>query len=88
MKCPHCLVEVNPKFIEHCISDDKDGDWSIFWMKCPNEKRQRFIIDLAVGTQARHPSGGKLGTLGNIKNRYNVRPFNSSRPPVPSVFNV
>lgn len=82
MKCPHCLVEINPDFIERFLSTDKEGAWSIFYMKCPNEKCDKYIIDLAVGNE-RIVDGSRKGRLEKITNRFNVRPFTSSRPPVP-----
>ena len=31
MKCPHCLVEVNPHFAESFLGNDVDGSWSVFY---------------------------------------------------------
>lgn len=49
MKCPHCLVEVNPNYNEIPIGNDQEGYWSAFTMNCPNEKCKKLIVDLASG---------------------------------------
>ncbi len=84
MKCPHCLVEVNPNFQEVFLKNDRVGDWSIFYMKCPNPNCTKYIIDLALGEEGRNPNGTRSHKLGKTIRRFNVRPFTSSRPPVPS----
>jgi len=83
MKCPHCIVEINPGFSETFLGGDTDSYWSVFTMNCPNPKCGKKIIDLASGdpnkNQYQQPSGG----LKTVKTRQTVRPFSSSRPPVP-----
>ena len=47
MKCPHCLVEVNPNFREGYIGKyDNNMHYSTFHMKCPNDNCQKPIIIL------------------------------------------
>jgi hypothetical protein len=84
MKCPHCLVEVNPNFREFHLNEDSEGFWSIYIMLCPNPDCRKFIIDLANGTAVgSHPGSGAI-QLAGITKRYTIKPFSSSRPPVPS----
>lgn len=83
MKCPHCLVEVNPHFIESFLGSDVDGSWSVFTMTCPNPECKKFIVRLAKGTQR----SGYQCILPNIEKLTEdrlVRPITSSRPPVPT----
>lgn len=77
MKCPHCLVEVNPNFQETFLGRDKEGSWSVFTMNCPNSECGKIIVDLASGLM------GKYSTLSVITRRQTVRPFASNRPAVP-----
>lgn len=83
MKCPHCIVEINPNFQEIFLNNDKEGHWSVFYMKCPNPNCGKYIIDLALGKEGQNPNGTRSNRLGQITKRFNVRPFSSSRPPVP-----
>ena len=84
MKCPHCLVEVNPNFKEIPLGNDKEGDWSVFIMNCPNENCGKLIVDLALGKEKIDEYGRtKGGYLQKITSIQTVRPFASSRPPVP-----
>jgi len=83
MKCPHCLVEINPNFVETFINGDKDSYWSIFSMNCPNPNCGKKIIDLASGEPNRNHQNQVIGGLKIISGRQTVRPFASSRPPVP-----
>jgi len=84
MKCPHCLVEVNPNFGEVYLGQDKDSYWSLFTMICPNNLCGKMIIDLACGEPRKNAHGLVLGNgLANISKRQTLRPFASSRPPVP-----
>ena len=83
MKCPHCLVEVNPSFQEIFLNTDSEGAWSVFFMQCPNSICMKYIVDLAKGVVAMN-QGFPMNKLGKITNRFTVRPFSSSRPPVPT----
>lgn len=78
MKCPHCLVEVNPNFEQKYLGGDKEKYWAVFYMNCPNVNCGQKIIDLASGKP--NPN---FNSLANIEWRQTVRPFASSRPPVP-----
>jgi hypothetical protein len=78
MKCPHCLVEVNANFTQTYLGIDKETAWSVFTMNCPNTICGKKIVDLASGQQSQYAGG-----LGKIVWRQTVRPFASSRPPVP-----
>ncbi|MBV5280876.1 MAG: DUF4145 domain-containing protein [Paludibacter sp.] len=81
MKCPHCLVEINPDYQEYFLGKDIEGDWSVFKMTCPNPECKKFIIRIAKGTQK---SGYqcKLPNIEKINEDRLVRPITSSRPPV------
>lgn len=46
MKCPHCQVEINPDFSEYYMGEYKELYYSLFIMKCPNEKCHLPIIIL------------------------------------------
>jgi hypothetical protein len=83
MKCPHCLVEINPNFYETFLSGDSDSFWSVFTMNCPNPDCGKKIIDLASGEPHRTPQNQAHSGLRIIKTRQTVRPLASSRPPVP-----
>jgi len=87
MKCPHCLVEINPDYQEHFLGKDIEGDWSVFKMTCPNERCKKFIIRIAKGTQ-RSGSHSMLPNIEKIKEDRFIRPITSSRPPVPSEVDV
>ena len=78
MKCPHCIVEINPNFNQLFLGGDKEGYWSVFTMNCPNPNCEKKIIDLASGE-----FNPNRNSLGNIEWRQTIRPFASSRPPVP-----
>ena len=82
MKCPHCLVEINPNFKEYFLDKDKDGYWSIFTMICPNEKCKKLIIDLANGEARTGGQYNQIIGIKNIKSKVTVRPISSGRPPV------
>jgi hypothetical protein len=82
MKCPHCLVEINPNFSETLLGDDKESFWSVFTMNCPNPYCGKKIIDLASGEPRRNQQNRIYG-LELIRFRQTVRPFTSSRPSVP-----
>jgi hypothetical protein len=82
MKCPHCIVEVNPNFQELTLGNDSEGFWSLFIMNCPNSKCGKMIVDLAFG-EPRRNNIGQFVALSTITKRHTVRPFSSSRPPVP-----
>jgi len=84
MKCPHCLVEINPNFTETFLHNDKESYWSVFTMNCPNPNCEKKIIDLASGEPHRNQHNQVIGQLRTIKFRQTVRPFASSRPPVPT----
>ncbi len=84
MKCPHCLVEVNPNFREFSIGNDVEGYWSAFTMNCPNSKCGKIIVDLASGVPRKDQYGNvNSPNLTKTVWRQTVRPFASSRPPVP-----
>jgi len=84
MKCPHCLVEVNPNFSEYSIGMDKEGYWSVYIMNCPNDKCGKVIVDLVSGRPREDQYGHVTNSsLVTITQRQTVRPFASSRPPVP-----
>jgi len=82
MKCPHCIIEVNPDFQERYLGLDNEGHWSIFTMYCPNPKCKKLIIDLASGEPRKNPHGQVVG-LQKFNSRISVKPLTSSRPPVP-----
>lgn len=47
MKCPHCQKEVNECFYEDYLGEYENGfHYSVFSMKCPNEKCNKIIIEL------------------------------------------
>ena len=83
MKCPHCIIEVNPDFQERYLGSDNEGFWSIFTMYCPNPKCKKLIVDLASGEPRKNQSGQANG-LQKINSRISVKPLTSSRPPVPT----
>ncbi len=83
MKCPHCLVEINPNFSETFLKGDKETYWSIFTMNCPNPNCGKKIIDLASGEPKRDKYGNGIDKLETVHSRQTVRPFASSRTPVP-----
>lgn len=83
MKCPHCIIEVNPNFEESYLGKDDEGHWSVFRMYCPNPNCKKLIIDLASGDAISNQYGSFIG-LNNINFRISVRPLTSSRPPVPT----
>ena len=70
MKCPHCIVEINPNFEQRYLGSDKENYWSVFHMNCPNPKCGKKIIDLASG-QPNH----NLSCLSKIDWRQAIRPF-------------
>ncbi|MGQ7947178.1 DUF4145 domain-containing protein [Flavobacterium sp. WC2509] len=84
MKCPHCIVEVNPNFREHYFGNDSSGHWSTFHMTCPNPNCKKFIIDLAKG-EPRKDFQNQIVGVQNFEMRFSVNPLTSSRPPVPDV---
>ena len=51
MKCPHCQVEINPNFSERYIGEYKGRHYSLFVMKCPNEK---FYLPIIILGSARY----------------------------------
>ncbi len=89
MKCPHCLVEVNPNFGEFPVGTDSDGYWSIFTMNCPNRNCKKLIIDIASGNPNKDQYGNIYNSsLREVLWRQTVRPFTSSRPSVPREVNT
>lgn len=90
MKCPHCLVEVNPNFKEFHVGNDSEGYWSIFTMNCPNPQCVKLIVDIASGSPYKNAHGQiyNNGQLQKTTWRQTVRPFTSSRPPVPPEVDV
>jgi hypothetical protein len=83
MKCPHCLVEVNPNFEQRYLGGDKETHWAVFFMNCPNSNCNKTIIDLASGQPSNY-----YNVLEKVEWRQTVRPFASSRPPVPPEVDV
>ena len=83
MKCPHCLVEINPDFNETFLNQDSETFWSVYTMNCPNPDCGKKIIDLASGEPQRNAQNNVMGYLKTINTRQTVRPFASNRPPVP-----
>ncbi len=81
MKCPHCLVEINPNFTEMFLGKDTESFWSILTMNCPNSACGKMIIDLGSGEARRNQYNQPEGV--KIAQRQTLRPFASSRPPVP-----
>jgi hypothetical protein len=79
MKCPHCIVEVNPDFTEIYLGNDEDGYWSIFTMYCPSPKCKKLIVYLAAGVGL-FPNTGHIRI---IKSKIFVKPITSSHNPVP-----
>ena len=73
MKCPHCIVEINPNFTEHYLGGDSERFWSVYTMNCPNPKCNKMIIDLASGEPRRNeykqPQNGlsKVGLFNSEK---------------------
>ncbi|MFN8338969.1 MAG: DUF4145 domain-containing protein [Saprospiraceae bacterium] len=82
MKCPHCIVEINPNFSELYLGADKDGNFSVFIMNCPNEECKKLIIELKKGEAQRNPHSGGM-YLTKIAENIFVRPLKANRPPVP-----
>ena len=69
MKCPHCLVEINENFTFNFIGSDKDGNFSVSKMNCPNPKCNKLIVRLSQGEKQYN------GILqGNVNTVY-VRPL-------------
>ncbi len=78
MKCPHCIVEINPNFDQIFLGRDSGSYWAVYNMNCPNPKCGKKIIDIASGQE-----GINNRYLGKIEWRQTVRPFVPNRPPVP-----
>lgn len=78
MKCPHCLVEINPNFEDGNLGEDREGSWSLSYMTCPSPKCKKFIIKL----KSRIAKGDNA--LYFECNEYIVWPITSSRQPIPS----
>ncbi len=83
MKCPNCLVEINPDFQEIYLGNDNDGHWSIFKMTCPNPSCKKMIIKLGKGAVRQRPNGTILGIQSLTEDRF-VKPLTATRPPVHS----
>lgn len=83
MKCPNCLVEINPDFQEFYLGNDNDGHWSIFKMICPNHACKKIIIKLGKGAARQRPNGTIMGIQSLTEERF-VKPLTATRPPVPS----
>ncbi len=83
MKCPHCLVEINPSYNEIFLGGDKESFWSLYTMNCPNKNCGKMIIDLACGEPHKDQYSKPTRGLKVITSRHTVKPFVSSRPPVP-----
>lgn len=88
MKCPHCLVEVNPHFVESFLGTDVDGSWSVFTMTCPNPECKKFIVRLAKGSRIKNIHGNPTNNIEKLTEDRLVRPLTSSRPPVPPEVDV
>lgn len=80
MKCPHCIVEINPDFNTHFLGSDSMGDWSVHTMGCPNPKCRKLIVELKL-----HESiePGTIVIDQELIERITVNPIVSSRSPVP-----
>ncbi len=86
MKCPHCLVEINESYQELTLGCDSEAYWSIFRMNCPNANCGKMILELSKGEPHRHPNQHSQvisEQLAEILSSQTVKPFASSRPPVP-----
>ena len=86
MKCPHCLVEFQPKVDWRYIGDDKEGDWAIEKYLCPNPECGKFILYLVLGKPLYGSdfTGRRLSRLDPVQKRIMVHPKGSNRSPVPS----
>jgi len=82
MKCPHCIVEINPTFKEIYLGEDIDSNWSVYTMTCPNMNCRRLIIELGNGTARTNHNHSKIG-ISKIELKRFVRPLTSNRSPVP-----
>jgi len=84
MKCPHCLIEINPNFNESYIGSDSTGYFSTFQMNCPNEKCKKLIVEIASGSAKENMYHQPVG-VKDINFRISINPLTSIRAPAPSV---
>jgi hypothetical protein len=71
-------------FIEFPVGDDQEGNWSVYTMNCPNSKCAKLIVEIASGNAHKNQQGQVYNaSLQKVIWRQTVRPFTSSRPPVP-----
>lgn len=82
MKCPHCIVEINPNFNQHYIGKDSEGHFFVMIMNCPNDNCKKLIIELRKG-EAQFNSQVNGYFLTNTIEKIFVRPLKANRPPVP-----
>jgi Domain of unknown function (DUF4145) len=82
MKCPHCIVEINPNFTEIYLGNDVEGHYALYTMTCPNINCKRMIIELKQGDEKSNPHRGTYG-VQNFTEEILVRPLRANRPPVP-----
>lgn len=84
MKCPYCLVEINPNFAETPLGIDFEGYWSSFVMNCPNQNCNKLIVELALGKPYTNEYGQVYNyNLKEVINTQIVKPIVSSRAQVP-----
>ena len=84
MKCPHCLIEINPNFTETYIGKDSVGYFSTFQMNCPSETCKKLIVNFAQGEPRTNQYGQTIG-VKNIISTVSINPLTSIRPPAPAV---
>jgi len=82
MKCPNCLVEINPNFQEEFLGNDNEGYWSIFKMICPNPTCNKFIIKLGKGSARKGFNSSAIVGIEKITEEILVKPLTASRSPV------
>lgn len=86
MKCPHCLVEVNPNFKEEYLGNDSQGFYSVYYMNCPNPNCKKLIIDFAKGNQGQKGyNTNSIIRIDEITSRISINPLSSKRPPAPPI---
>ncbi|WP_025726588.1 DUF4145 domain-containing protein [Bacteroides sp. 14(A)] len=78
MKCPHCLLEVNPCFTESYLGEYEDKNkYSIYSMHCPNNKCRKLILKLANVNRI----ATTMGERSTIISDNIIYPLNSGRTP-------
>lgn len=74
MKCPHCLVEINPNFTRDSLRSVTKGSFYIEHMSCPNPNCRNLIINLIEVKSTRD---------GTYDTPLLIYPTSSSHPPAP-----